>query len=382
MLPYGRQIIEQDDIDAVVNVLKSDYLTTGPTVKKFEKKLCDVTGAKYAVACSNGTTALHLACLSIGMGEGDCAIVPTITFLATANAVRYCGANVIFCDVNPKTGLMTPETFQNALHDAVNKGLVIKAVLPVHIGGQPTDLEKITSIAKEYGITVIADSCHAIGGSYKTQPIGSCQFEDMATFSFHPVKTIAMGEGGAITTNNEQLANDMRTKLHHGMVKTEKMLPWEYQMTDLGYNYRVTDIQCALGISQLNKIGRFTSKREELVALYNEKLDKLSEHIACPKRVQTETIGWHLYAVAIDFDAIDIDRATFMDKLQGQGVGTQVHYIPVHTQQYYKDLYGEQKLPGAEEYYNKTLSLPLYPSMTTDDVEHVFGALSSIIKGV
>jgi|TARA_R110002126_G_scaffold291807_1_gene459765 UDP-4-amino-4,6-dideoxy-N-acetyl-beta-L-altrosamine transaminase len=379
MLPYGRQAIDDDDIQAVVDALKGDYLTTGPAVKAFEQKLCDVTGAKYAVACSNGTTALHLACMALNLKEGECAVVPTLTFLATANAVRYCGTDVVFCDVDPETGLMTADTLLEALSYAQSKGWVVKAVLPVHLAGQAVDLADIRDITSQHNIKIIADACHAIGGTYQQTSIGACEFEDMSAFSFHPVKTIAMGEGGAVTTNNEKFAETMRTLRHHGMSKTDDMEPWAYEMQDLGYNYRVTDIQCALGTSQLNKIDTFIEKRESLVALYNEKLADLSEYVKIPHRVQTGKTGWHLYAIRVDFEQLAIARAKLMDALKERGVGTQVHYIPVHTQPYYTNLYGARDLPGAQTYYEKTLSLPLYPLMTEDDVSYVVKTLKDVL---
>ncbi len=380
ILPYGRQTIEEDDIQAVVDVLKGDYLTTGPAVEAFEERIGAVTGAKYAVACANGTVALHLACIAAELQEGSCAIVPTMTFLATANAVRYCGADVVFCDADPKTGLMTEETFLKALAEADSKNFKVKAVIPVHLGGQPVDLMPICKIAHDQNIKIIADASHAIGGVYKDHPVGACDFEDMSTFSFHPVKTIAMGEGGAITTNDPDLASKMKRYRQHCMVKTEGMEPWAYEMNALGYNYRVTDIQCVLGLSQLNKIERFITKRESLVSLYTQMLEGLNPYIKSPCRVQKDRIGWHLYAIRIDFEALGISRAEIMARLKAKNVGTQVHYIPVHTQPYYKALYGEQDFTGATHYYNQTLSLPLYPAMEEADVTHVVNALKDSIE--
>ena len=381
MLPYGRQTIEQDDIDAVIDALKSDFLTTGPLIEQFEQKLCDITKAKYAVACSNGTTALHLACMAIGLQKGDYAIVPSLTFLATANAVRYCGADVIFCDVDRETGLMTAETLEQALSKAQEQNLTVKAILPVHLTGRPVDMQTIQSIAQEHGIKIITDACHAIGGTYQNQPIGSGHFEDMAAFSFHPVKTIAMGEGGAITTNNKAFADHMRTLRHHAMSPKDNGGVWEYEMKELGYNYRVTDMQCALGLSQLNKIENFINKRQELVTLYNQKLENLSSFITPHKQENDNQVSWHLYTIQVDFDGLGTTRSEFMAQLKEQGVGTQVHYTPVHTQPYYEDLYDKQELPGATHYYTHTLSLPLYPLMEEQDVNIVIKALKVICEG-
>ncbi len=376
-LPYGRQTIEQDDIEAVVETLKSDYLTTGPKIQEFEKLLATKTGADEAVVVGNGTQALHLACLAAGLEEEDYAIVPTLTFLATANAVRYCGADVIFCDVDPDTGLMTAATLQTAIDQNTDKK--IKAILPVHLGGQSVDLKAIKEIADKNNLKIIADSCHALGSKYGNNWIGSCSYEDMATFSFHPVKNIAMGEGGAITTNDKALADKMRIMRTHGMVQKPEMGPWYYEMPELGYNDRATDIQCALGVSQLNKLDRFVEKRSALVALYDDLLKPLAPLVLPPSKVSNCEPAWHLYAVRIDFDKIGMGRAEFMTVLKEKGIGSQVHYIPVHTQPYYKNLYGEKNLSGADKFYQATLSLPLFPSMEESDVSRVVTVIKSII---
>jgi UDP-4-amino-4,6-dideoxy-N-acetyl-beta-L-altrosamine transaminase len=375
-LPYGRQTIEQDDKDAVAAVLDQDYLTTGPHIQEFEKTLCDITTAKEAIVVGNGTHALHLACLAAGLGEGDAAIVPTVTFLATANAVRYCGADVIFSDVNPETGLMEPQHLEQAIND--NKDKNIKAVLPVHLSGQTVDLPALEKITRQHDLKMIADSCHALGGLCGNKPVGSCQYEDMSTFSFHPVKAIAMGEGGAITTNNPQTAELLRTYRNHGMQPKPAEGPWYYEMEELGYNYRVTDMQCALGVSQLKKLDRFIEKRRALVALYDELLAPLAPKVLPPKRVANCEPGWHLYAPRFDFDKIGMSRGDFMNALKEKGIGSQVHYIPVHTQPYYTKLYGEKNLPGAQKYYEGTLSIPLFPLMNEDDVRRVVAAIEDL----
>lgn len=379
MLPYGRQTIEDDDIAAVTEALTGDFLTTGPKVQEFEDALCKATGAKYAVAVANGTVALHLACMILNLQKGDWAIVPAITFLATANAVRYCGADVIFADVDPDTGLMTAETFQEALDKAKTENKNVKAVLPVHLSGQPVPLQPIKDIADQHGIKVITDACHALGSQYGGKPVGCAEIEHLSAFSFHPVKTIALGEGGAVTTNNEQTANDMRRLRHHGIVAKPDQGMWYHEMPELGYNYRLTDIQCALGISQLNKLDRFLERRAELVSLYDGLFADMAPIIKTPKRISNEFIGWHLYALRIDFDAIKMTRQQVMEKLKEFGVGSQVHYIPVHTQPYYEGLYGKQTLKGAEHYYAHTLSIPLYPTLTDDNAKSVAKAFKTII---
>ena len=378
-LPYGRQTIEADDIEAVTQALQDDFLTTGPKVAAFEKLFAETVGSKEAVAVGNGTHALHLACLALGLGEGDYAIVPAITFLATANAIRYCGADVIFADVDPLTGLMTPDSFQQTIDS--HRGKNIKAVLPVHLGGHVVDLASIQKIAQKHNIKIIADACHALGGSIGEHAVGSCFYEDMATFSFHPVKNITMGEGGAITTNDTAFADKMRSLRSHGMIPDQQGKPWSYEMEEMGYNYRVTDIQCALGLSQLKKLDRFISKRCEFVEIYNKLFEDISPFVKTPvPALEENKSAWHLYALRIDFAGLKISRAEFMNALKARNIGSQVHYIPVSSQPYYTDLYGGIDLPGAEIYYEATLSIPLFPTMTKQDAERVVDAIKDIIS--
>jgi dTDP-4-amino-4,6-dideoxygalactose transaminase len=303
------------------------------------------------------------------------AIVPTLTFLATANAVRYCGADVIFADVDPVTGLLRPEDLQKAIDE--NKDKNIKAVLPVHLGGHPADMPAIRDIAKQHGMMVIADCCHALGGSQNDHAIGSGHYEDMAVFSFHPVKTIAMGEGGAITTADADIAARLRRLRSHGMRPTPDVGPWAYDMQELGYNYRVTDIQCALGISQLKKLDGFLKRRRALADLYDKSLAGIA-HIRAPRRTANAESGWHLYSVGIDFEKIGKSRTEVMGALRGKNIGTQVHYIPVHSQPYYQNLYGAISLPGAAHYYARTLSIPFYPALTDADVANTCEALAQL----
>lgn len=376
-LPYGRQTIEQDDIDAVSEVLKSDFLTTGPQVSELEKLIAEQTGAKEAVVVGNGTQALHLACIEADLQKGDAAIVPSLTFLATANAVRYCGADVIFCDVSPDTGLMEAKHLQDAIDQNPDKN--IKAVLPVHLGGQCVAPKSIKEIASRNNLKIIADACHAIGATYNDAPVGDCQYEDMSVFSFHPVKNMTMGEGGAITTNNKDSADKMRLMRSHNMIPKPENGQWIYEMPEIGYNYRATDIQCALGITQIKKLDRFIQKRRQLVALYDELLIPLSPIIKPPTKVKGCNPAWHLYAIQIDFEKAGVTRAKLMNALKEKNIGTQVHYIPVHTQPYYKKLYGKQQLSGTMDFYKKTLSLPLFPTMEKEDVVRVVNAIKTII---
>lgn len=376
-LPYGRQHIDEDDIAAVAESLRGDLLTTGPRVAQFEDSLAAATGAAHAVAVGNGTQALHLACLAADIGADDAAIVPSVTFLATANAVRYCGADVVFADVDPQTGLMRPEDFLAAIARANGKN--IKAVLPVHLGGHPADMTAIADIAREHDITVISDCCHALGGEYDGAPIGSGRYESMAIFSFHPVKTIAMGEGGAITTNDPALAARLRRLRSHGMEPRADVGPWAYDMNEMGYNYRLTDIQCALGLSQMRKLDSFIARRRQLADFYDKAFHGMN-HVRTPRRSAQGISGWHLYSLSIDFDAAGMSRADVMNALKDKGIGTQVHYIPVHSQPYYRALYGEIELAGADAYYARTLSIPFYPALSDDDAARVIHTIKDILS--
>lgn len=393
-LPYGRQTIDDDDIKAVVNVLKSDFLTTGPAVEQFEKDLAKKLGVAEAVVCSNGTTALHLAILCLNLVPGDKVIVPSVTFVATANVVRMVGAEVVFADVNPFTGLMDPKNFEEAL---VRAGSGVKAVIPVHLTGQCADLAEINRIAAANDINVITDCCHALGGTYvfgtQNGNLGDCKMEMMGCFSFHPVKSIAMGEGGAVTTNSPFLARKLRAFRSHGIERNPDNFvnndeafdtdgtpnPWYHEFHEVGYNYRASDMQCALGSSQLKKLDGFIAKRRSLAARYRAELKGLSNNIVPIELTPECQSGLHLFVVLIDFKGLGLSRAQVMKHLADEGVGSQVHYIPLHLQKVFKDLNGEINLPGAEDYYAKTLSLPLFPSMDLKDVSRVIKALKSLI---
>lgn len=397
-LPYGRQAVDDDDITAVADVLRSPFLTTGPAVEAFEAALAERTGAKHAVACSSGTAALHLAALALGLGPGDWAVVPAITFLATANAVRFTGADVIFCDVDPDTGLMTADAFEAAL--AANPGKRVRAVLPVHLAGQPADPAGIAAVAHARGIAIIEDACHALGTSYPAQDgtdtaaVGACRHADAATFSFHPVKTITSGEGGAVTTRDGETARRLRLLRNHGMIRADADFenadlafdengganPWYYEMAEPGYNYRLSDIHAALGLSQLKKLDRFAAARRRLVTCYDAALAFLAPTVRPTGRVSGCTVAWHLYLVLVDFEAAGTNRAEVMNGLRSHGIGTQVHCIPVPFQPYYRRLYGQADLPGARAYYARTLTLPLFPAMTEGDVDRVAGALGIVLR--
>lgn len=391
VLRYGRQTIDEDDVAAVLRVLRGDFLTGGPAVEGFEAALAARTGAAHAVACSNGTTALHLAAIAVGLGPGDVAIVPSVTFLATANAVRMQGAAVCFADVDPETGLLTPETLERALPAAAGMGRV-RAVLPVHLAGQAADMPAIAEVARRQGLAVIEDAAHALGTRTPGGEVGRCLHSDLTTFSFHPVKTVTMGEGGAVTTNDAGLARRIRSLRSHGMVRaadgfriadqafdpaTGEPNPWYYEMQELGYNYRVCDISCALGESQLAKLDRFAARRAALVARYDGALAGL-DWLRPLGRLPGQQPCWHLYVALFDFAAMGLTRAQVMQRLRAQGIETQVHYLPVHRQPYYRGLYGLADLPGADAYYARCLSLPLFPAMTDEDADRVVAAIRSL----
>lgn len=385
-LSYGRQTVEDDDIAAVTAALKSDFLTTGPRVAEFEAAFAKRTGARHVVACSSGTAALHLAAMALDLGPGDAAVVPSMTFLATANAVRFTGAEVIFADVDPETGLLTAKTLRRALKSAA-KGKA-KAVLPVHLAGMVADMKAISSVAADSGLAVVEDACHALGATAGGRKTGDCAFSRMAAFSTHPVKAITTGEGGVVTTNDDKLAERLRRLRSHGMdhdpahwrdAKIGQDAPWYYEMAEPGYNYRLTDIACALGLSQLKKLDRFLKRRAELAARYDTLLAPLAPQVKTPARPKDGSPGWHLYAPRIDFAGLKVSRGAAMRALRDAGIGTQVHYIPVHTQPYFRARYGALDLPGAEIYYRRTLSLPLFPGMTDADVDRVVGALKAAL---
>ena len=397
-LPYARHSLDEADIAAVNDVLRGDWLTTGPAVAAFEEAFAAAVDARYAVACSSGTAALHLAALAAGLGEGDAAVVPSVTFLATANCNRFVGAEVVFADVDPPTGLMGAEHLEAALAGAGKRR--VKAVYPVHLNGQCADLEGIRDLADAHDLVVIEDACHALGASYRpagadAAKIGACEYSDMAMFSFHPAKTIAAGEAGAITTNDEALCRRLALLRNHGMVRdaaafetTELALdsdgdanPWYYEMPEPGFNYRLSDIHCALGLSQLAKLAGFVARRRALSNRYDALLAPLAPLVRPIARTPGCTPAWHLYIVHVDFAAAGVSRATLMRRLRAAGVGTQVHYIPLHMQPYYRRRYGPLDLPGAQAYYDRCLTLPLFPAMADGDVDRVVKAFGECLGG-
>ncbi len=375
-LPYGRQSIDGADITAVASALKAPFLTQGPMVDAFERALCAYTGAKYCVAVANGTAALHLAVAALKIKKGS-GITSPITFLATANALIYNGLKPLFADIDPKTVNMSPK----ALKRVIRKDT--KVIIPVHFAGRPASMKEILSIARRQKCFVIEDAAHAIGSRYPDgNRIGSCKYSDMTIFSFHPVKMITTGEGGAIMTNDKKIYDRLCRLRSHGVTRDPKLIkrspgPWYYEMQELGFNYRLTDIQAVLGISQLKKIDHFIARRRQIVARYNAAFKNLPW--LHPVSVDDKQCAYHLYIVRINFKLLGISRKCLMEKLKKAGIGTQVHYIPVYRQPFYRNnlKVSGQNCPQAEKYYEKCLSLPLFPGMSSADVDYVV----RIIKG-
>jgi UDP-4-amino-4,6-dideoxy-N-acetyl-beta-L-altrosamine transaminase len=380
-LPYGRQTIEDDDVAAVAAALRADFLTTGPTVEAFETAFKAKVGAEHAIAVANGTATLHLAMLALGVGEGDVCIAPSVTFLATANCARYVGAEVVFADVDRGSGLMTPETLADALKRAA--GRRVKVVLPVHLRGDVCDLPVLRELAAGAGAVLVEDAPHALGSVATfdgvAHPVGDGAYSAFASFSFHPVKTLATGEGGMLTTNDAALAARARSLRGHGMVRPAGAEPWVYEMPELGFNYRIPDVLCALGISQLSKLDRFVARRRTLTALYAEKLAALAPTVRLAQSPAWSDPALHLLTVLIDFEAAGTTRRAVVEALKAKGVGSQVHYIPVHGQPYYQARYGALDLPGADAWYARCLTLPLYPTMEDGDVDRVVEALAGAL---
>ncbi len=387
-LPYGRQWIDEDDIAAVVEVLRSDFLAHGPKVGSFEAAFAKATGAGEAVACSSGTAALHLALAALDVRPGDVCLVPAITFLSTATVALMCGAEVRFADVDPDSGLMTAETLAAAMG-----GGPVKVVLPVHLGGRLCDMAGIAPIARAAGALIVEDACHAIGGADAFEhPVGSCSLSDAACFSLHPVKTLAAGEGGMATLNDSARAGRMRRLRNHGVTHDPALMgepgsldangarnPWSYEQIELGFNYRMDEMSAALGASQLGKLERFVARRAALADLYDARLASLAP-VVRPVPRGPGAPGWHLYQVLIDFEAVGASRAEVIRRLHAAGMAAQVHYIPLYRQPVFRKRYGEMRLPGAEAFYASVVALPLFPAMAGEDVDRVVRALEEVLQ--
>ena len=374
-IPYGRQYVDDEDIEEVVKVLKSDFLTTGPVIEEFEKKVADYVGAKYAVAVANGTAALHSACCAANIGKGDEVITTPITFAASSNCAFYCGAVPVFADIDPKTYNIDPSDVEKKITDRT------KAIIAVPFTGQPCDMERIHEIANKHGLIVIEDAAHALGAVYEGKKVGS--LSEMTTFSFHPVKHITTGEGGMVLTNHQELYERLKLFRAHGITREEHLLrkndgPWYYEQLDLGYNYRITDIQCALGISQMKKLPYFLERRKEIAERYQEAFADC-ENIQCPYQKPGCENAWHLYVIRIKGGK----RKEVFEKLREAGIGVNVHYIPVYQHPYYQEHgYKDISCPNAEQYYEEAISLPIYPALKEAEQEYVIETVQKICKNL
>ena len=385
MIPYGHQEITQADIDAVVEVLNSEFLTQGPLVPRFEQAVARYTGARFGVAVNSGTSALHIACLALGLGKGDLLWTTPITFVASANCGRYCGAEIDFVDIDPDTWNMSVSALREKLIHAKKNNQLPKIIVPVHLAGQPTDQEQIWELAQEFGFRVLEDASHAIGASRHGERVGSCRWSDITVFSFHPVKVITTGEGGMSLTNDEELAWRMGILRSHGITReSERMTqvpegPWYYEQLELGHNYRITDIQAALGISQMSRIDDFIESRNVLAQVYNQQLSNLP--LKLPFIRSENRSAFHLYIVRLITEKNRYARKKIFESLREEGIGVNLHYIPVYRHPYYEKIgFNPADFPEAENYYAEAISLPLFPNLTNEQQNHVIESLSMVIS--
>jgi len=384
MIPYGRQSLDQADVDAVVAVLQSDWLTQGPTIERFEQAMAERCQADFAVAVCNATAALHIACLAAGLGPGDRLWTTRNTFLASANCGRYCGADVDFVDIDPLTWNLDAHALKAKLQAAEDSGTLPKVLVAVAFSGQSCDMRMIAGLAERYGFTVIEDASHAVGASYAGRPVGCGEFAAMTVFSFHPVKIITSAEGGMVLTNSPHLAERLQRLRSHGMTRDPQHMtepshgPWYYQQVELGFNYRITDLQAALGLSQLGKLDGFIERRRELVARYDRLLAYLP--LTLPSIQPEAESAWHLYVVRLQTERISLSHRQVFEALRAAGVGVNLHYIPVHLQPYYRDLgFSEGDFPQAERYYTEAISLPMFPLLSDEQQDYVVEQLRRLV---
>ncbi|KGY07248.1 spore coat protein [Vibrio sinaloensis] len=385
MIPYGKQDITQGDIDSVMEVLKSDFLTQGPKVPEFEQAIKNATGADFALAVNSATSALHIACLALDLGPGDILWTSPVTFVASANCGLYCGAQVDFVDISPITYNMCPVKLEEKLKLAKQTGTLPKVVVPVHLCGQPCDMKAIHALAVEYGFKVIEDASHAIGGRYHDKAIGFCQYSDITVFSFHPVKIVTTAEGGAVVTNNPKLAKKMSLLRSHGITRDEEDMtevshgPWYYQQVDLGYNYRMTELQAALGVSQMERLDEFVANRHVLATRYYEKLQGLP--LQLPEQLENTYSGLHLFVIRLKLDEVSLSHKEVFEALRNKGIGVNLHYIPVHTQPHYKAMgFKSGDFPAAESYYKDAISIPMFHGMTVEQQDFVISTLEEVLR--
>lgn len=385
MIPYGKQDIDQSDIDAVLEVLKSDFLTQGPQVPLFEKAVADYCDAKYAVAVNSATSALHVACLALGLGEGDYLWTSPITFVASANCGLYCGANVDFVDINPQTYNMCVNKLEEKLVQAKSENRLPKIVIPVHFAGQSCEMNRIHQLSQEFGFKIIEDASHSIGAKYIDKQIGGCEFSDITVFSFHPVKIITTAEGGLATTNQAELAEKMGLLRSHGVTRDPQFMTkpseggWYYQQIDLGFNYRMTEMQAALGMSQMHRLDNFVAKRHQIQKRYHELLQDLP--LVLPYQHPDSYSALHLYPIQLKLENLAKNHAQLFDELRSSGIGVNLHYIPVHTQPFYQKMgFKEGDFPIAEAYYHRAISIPLFHAMSDEQQDQVVAVLKMILS--
>ncbi len=386
MIPYGRQEITNDDISEVEKVLKSDFLTQGPVISKFEKSVANYCGSSYAIAVNSATSALHIACLALNLGHGDWLWTSPNTFVASANCGLYCGANIDFVDIDPETYNMSTSALSDKLIKAEKIGKLPKIVIPVHFGGSPCDMSKIFELSKKYGFKIIEDASHAIGASYENIKVGSCQHSDITIFSFHPVKIITTGEGGMALTNNEILSNSMRRLSTHGITRDKKLMRerpndeiWNYQQIELGFNYRITDFQAALGLSQLNRLDKYVKSRHEIVKLYNSKFNNLN--IQLPSQSTKIYSSYHLYPIRIKNSSTTKTQKQIYDALWKKDIAANLLYVPLHRHPYYENLgFKSGDFPESEQFHREVICLPIFPKLTKDQQMIIVESLISILN--
>ena len=385
MIPYGRQDITQTDIDAVVGVLQSDFLTQGPMVPRFEQSVAQHVGATHALAVNSATSALHIACLALGLGPGDRLWTTPITFVASANCALYCGADVDFVDIDPRTYNLCPQALALKLEQAEREGTLPKVVVPVHLCGQPCDMQAIHALSQRYGFKIIEDASHAIGGKYQGEFIGNSRYSDITVFSFHPVKIITTAEGGMALTNDEALANKMALLRSHGITRDPAQMtreadgPWYYQQIDLGFNYRMTELQAALGVTQMERLDQYVARRHQLARRYDDLLTGLP--VTAPWQHADSYSGLHLYVIRLQLDKIEKTHRQVFEALRELGIGVNLHYIPVHTQPYYERMgFKPDDFPQSQTYYQEAISIPMFQTMTDEQQDEVIAALRVAVQ--
>lgn len=384
-VPYGRQSIDDSDVEAVVEVLRSDFLTQGPVIEKFEARICELVEARYCVAVNSATAALHIACMALDVGPGDLVWTTAISFVASSNCALYCGADVDFVEIDSRTYNMSPAALEAKLEVAKAKGRLPKVVIPVHLSGLPCDMEKIWELAKTFGFRVVEDASHAVGASYMGRPIGACEHSDIAVFSFHPVKIVTTAEGGCATTQDPEIAQRLALFRSHGITRDQSLMtkpsdgPWYYQQVELGYNYRMTELQAALGYSQLAKLTPFVKRRHELADRYDDLLSGLP--LDLPRRDNLSYSALHLYIIQLRLEEIELSHLQVFERLRAAGIGVNLHYIPIYLQPYYQNLgFKEGYCPEAERYYARSISIPMFHGMTDEQQDRVIAVLRDILQ--